>query len=141
MWCVSFGIFSPRLGFWRWSTLPSLESKLRAPTTRLGSASPAEPFKTSELVKIFFIVTFAKHLAVLKERNKLKTFLGVMTLCLHALVPIGLIHFMGDDGTALVFGFMFLIMTFVAGVQLRYYLALIICAGVSIPILLEFCIK
>ena len=92
-------------------------------------------FQTSELVKIFFIVTFAKHLAVLKERNKLKTFLGVMTLCLHALVPIGLIHFMGDDGTALVFGFMFLIMTFVAGVQLRYYLALIICAGVSIPIL------
>ena len=33
--------------FWYifWSTLPSLESKLRAPTTRLGSASPAEPFK------------------------------------------------------------------------------------------------
>ena len=92
-------------------------------------------FQTSELVKIFFIVTFAKHLAVLKERNKLKTFLGVMTLCLHALVPIGLIHFMGDDGTALVFGFMFLIMTFVAGVQLRYYLALIICAGFCVPII------
>lgn len=92
-------------------------------------------FQTSELVKIFFIVTFSKHLAVLKERNKLKTFWGVMTLCLHALVPIGLIHLMGDDGTALVFGFMFLIMTFVAGVQLRYYLALFLCAGVSIPIL------
>ena len=45
-------------------------------------------FQTSELVKIFFIVTFAKHLAVLKERNKLKTFLGVMTLCLH----LSLIH-------------------------------------------------
>ena len=66
-------------------------------------------FQTSELVKIFFIITFSKHLAVLKERNKLKTFVGVMTLCFHALVPIGLIHLMGDDGTALVFGFMFLI--------------------------------
>ena len=60
--------------------------------------------------------------------------MGVVTLVCHALVPIGLIHFMGDDGTALVFGFMFLIMTFVAGVQLRYYIALIIAAGIGIPI-------
>ena len=42
--CKFWYIFAA-VGVWRWSTLPSLESKLRAPTTRLGSASPAEPFK------------------------------------------------------------------------------------------------
>ena len=44
-----------------------------------------------------------------------------MTLVFHAAIPILLIHMQGDDGTALVFGFMFLIMTFAAGVQLRYF--------------------
>lgn len=92
-------------------------------------------FQTSELVKIFFIITFAKHLAVLKQKNKLKTFLGVLTLCVHAGIPILMIHILGDDGTVLVFGLMFLIMTFVAGVQWRYYIALILGVAVAIPIL------
>lgn len=88
-------------------------------------------FQPSELTKICFILTFSKHLAYLTEINKLHSFIGVMSLVVHAVIPIGLIHLQGDDGAALVFAFMFVIMTFVAGVQLRYFIILfsaIICA-------------
>lgn len=90
-------------------------------------------FQPSELTKICFIVTFSKHLSYLVQKEKLKSFLGVMTLVLHASVPIILIHMQGDDGAALVFGMMFLIMSFAAGVQLRYFLILLALAGIAVP--------
>lgn len=91
-------------------------------------------FQPSELTKICFIVTFAKHISVLVKYEKLKSFIGVMTLVLHAAIPIMLIHMQGDDGTALVFGFMFLIMTFAAGVQLRYFIAFLAALCVAAPL-------
>lgn len=92
-------------------------------------------FQPSELTKICFILTFSKHLAYLTEIDKLHSFIGVASLVAHAAIPIGLIHLQGDDGAALIFAFMFIIMTFIAGVQLRYFIILfsvIICA---IPLL------
>lgn len=90
-------------------------------------------FQPSELTKICFIVTFAKHLSYLIEIDKLHSFIGVMTLVLHAGIPMGLIHMQGDDGAALVFGCMFLIMTFAAGVQLRYFITLFIAVIAAVP--------
>ncbi len=90
-------------------------------------------FQPSELTKICFILTFSKHLAYLVEKERLKSFFGVMTLLLHVLIPIGLIHLQGDDGAALVFGFMFLIMSFAAGVQLRYFIILLVAVLGAIP--------
>lgn len=91
-------------------------------------------FQPSELTKICFIVTFAKHISVLSKYNKLKTFVGVLTLVFHAAIPILLIHMQGDDGTALVFGCMFLIMTFAAGVQLRYFIAFFAALCLAAPL-------
>ena len=91
-------------------------------------------FQPSELTKICFIITFAKHISVLVKYDKLKSFFGVMTLVCHAAIPILLIHMQGDDGTALVFGFMFLIMTFAAGVQLRYFISFLLVICVSAPL-------
>lgn len=91
-------------------------------------------FQPSELTKICFILTFSKHLAYLVEKERLKSFFGVMTLLLHVLIPIGLIHLQGDDGAALVFGFMFLIMSFAAGVQLRYFIILLVAVLGSVPL-------
>lgn len=91
-------------------------------------------FQPSELTKICFIITFAKHISVLVKYDKLRSFFGVMTLVLHAAIPILLIHMQGDDGTALVFGFMFLIMTFAAGVQLRYFISFLLVICVSAPL-------
>ena len=81
-------------------------------------------FQPSELTKIGFIVTFSQHIAFLSEKQRLTRPLGVLTLLLHAMVPIGLIHFQGDDGAALVFALLMAVMTFAAGVPLRYFLVL-----------------
>lgn len=92
-------------------------------------------FQPSELTKICFIVTFSKHLSYLAEKDKLHSFIGVITLLIHAGIPIGLIHMQGDDGAALVFVFMFFIMTFAAGVQLRYFIALFVAIIAAAPFL------
>lgn len=92
-------------------------------------------FQPSELTKICFIITFSAHLAFLEDRDRLHSFIGVMTLVIHAAIPVTLIHLQGDDGAALVFGCMFLIMTFAAGVQMRYFIVFFICTAAAIPIL------
>lgn len=91
-------------------------------------------FQPSELTKICFIVTFSKHLAYLSEKDRLHSFIGVITLVIHASIPIILIHMQGDDGAALVFGFMFIIMSFAAGVQLRYFFILMAGAAAALPL-------
>lgn len=91
-------------------------------------------FQPSELVKIGFIVTLAKHLDYLREKNKLYSFWHVCLLLLHVAVPMGIIHLQGDDGAVLVFFFIFLTMCFGAGVQLRYFLLVFISAGIAIPV-------
>lgn len=95
-------------------------------------------FQPSELVKIFFIVTFAKHLDILKSKDTLKTFLGVVSLLLHGAVPIFIIHVQGDDGSALIFFFIMLIMAVVAGVQSRYFIFLGASLAVGLPLLWHF---
>lgn len=92
-------------------------------------------FQPSELTKICFIITFSKHLAVLEENGRLKSFFGVSTLFLHAMVPIMLIHIQGDDGAAIVFAFMFVIMSFSAGVQLRYFVLSGVALAAAVPLL------
>lgn len=82
-------------------------------------------FQPAELMKIGFIITFSKHLSVLQEKDKIKSFLGVVGLGLHAAVPVGLVALVQKDtGTAIVFALMFLFMAFGAGVQLRYFIVL-----------------
>ena len=60
-------------------------------------------FQPSELVKIGFIITFARHLAKLKKSQNIKDFKSIMFLALHALVPVVLTHMQGDDGAAIIF--------------------------------------
>ena len=98
-------------------------------------------FQPSELVKIAFIITFSKHLQMLKNNDKLQTLWGVLSLIPHMLVPLILVHLQGDDGTALVFAFMFIIMIFVAGVQLRYFLIMLLLICTAIPIAWNYLIN
>ena len=92
-------------------------------------------FQPSEFVKICFIVTFSKHLAYLAEKDWLHSFLGVLTLTVHGAIPVVMIHFQGDDGAALVFGLMFLVMTFAAGVQIRYFILAFLGMLCAVPFL------
>ena len=82
----------------------------------------------SELLKVTFIMTFATHLYKLdKNMNRLPHF---VLLCLHGFFPAALISYQGDDGTAIVFLFMFAVMMLVAGLALRY----IIAGCIAIPV-------
>lgn len=92
-------------------------------------------FQPSELVKICFILTYSKHLDFLKKSGKLEKLTSVFGLLAHALFPVAIIHFQGDDGSALIFLFIAIIMMFVAGVQARYFIILLCALSVSIPIL------
>lgn len=77
-------------------------------------------FQPSELLKISFIITFAYHLSKVKDQmNNLKQ---LALLCLHGAIPCAIIHFQGDDGTALVMAVIFASMLFVAGLSWKYIL-------------------
>lgn len=89
-------------------------------------------FQPSELVKIGFIITFGFHLDLVKD--KLKSIFHLFLLCVHGLIPTGLVIISGDLGSALVFMVIFITMMFCAGVQLRYFIlgAAGVVAGIPI---------
>ena len=91
-------------------------------------------FQPSELIKICFIVTFSKHIDYLKKSGKLETFGAVAALLCHALVPVAIIHFQGDDGSALIFLFIAIILMFIAGVQARYFVVMLCSLSIGIPV-------
>lgn len=92
----------------------------------------------SEFIKICFIITFTKHLSYLNEKGLIQNVFGVITLVIHALIPMAVIHIQGDDGTVLIFGFIFLVMTFIAGVQIMYFAILGGLLAVGTPIIWNF---
>lgn len=74
----------------------------------------------SELLKVAFIMTFSRHLYKDgKNINKLPHFL---LFCVHGLAPVGIVSLQGDDGTALVFLCMFIVMMVIAGLSWKYIL-------------------
>lgn len=90
-------------------------------------------FQPSELVKVFFIITFAVHLDhVRDELNKVK---NVALLAGHALIPFVLVARSGDDGSALVFLLIAFIMLFIAGIRWQYILGVFLLAAAAIPLI------
>lgn len=93
-------------------------------------------FQPSELLKICFIITFATHIRAIKPNiNKLKY---LIPLCLHGSAPVLLIHFQGDDGTALVFAVIVLFMMWAGGVSIKYYIIAISAAAIASPFVYFF---
>lgn len=91
-------------------------------------------FQPSEFVKVFYIITLSKHMQILQDKDRMHSLFGVLSLLLHTMVPVVMIHAQGDDGTVLVFLFMFIIMAFVGGVQLRYFLIMLLLVATAVPI-------
>ena len=89
-------------------------------------------FQPSELLKICFVITFSAHLS--KVKDKINKFKVLIPLLIHGGFPILLIHFQGDDGTAIVFGVMLLCMLFSAGLKIRYFAIAGILAVIAAPI-------
>ncbi|MBE6731427.1 MAG: rod shape-determining protein RodA [Ruminococcaceae bacterium] len=95
-------------------------------------------FQSSELVKILFIITYAKHLDILKNSGKLNQVLSVISLGIHAFIPFFLCHEQGDDGAGFVFFAIFIFMSIVAGVHLRYFAILFGAILVVFPFIWKF---
>lgn len=95
-------------------------------------------FQSSELVKIAFMLTYAKHLDIVKKKGRLDEPLQVILLTCHVGVAFLLCHLQGDDGAGVVFLAMFLVMSLAAGVRLRYFGILAFLAIISLPFLWRF---
>lgn len=87
----------------------------------------------SEIVKICFIITLSAHISYLKKNDRLKSFFHVCFLAIHGAIPVILIHYQGDDGSALIFALIFTIMTFTAGLQIRYFVGTLIALALAAP--------
>lgn len=79
-------------------------------------------FQPSELLKLAFILTFSYHLS--RDEENMNKPLHMLLLCVHGLVPIGLIGLQGDYGTAIVFACIFLFMLISSNISWKYLLAL-----------------
>lgn len=90
----------------------------------------------AEFLKLSFIITFSAHIQASKEN--LNSFQNILLLILHALIPIGLVMLQGDDGSALVFLFIFAVMMFSAGVWYRYFVIGISMLAACVPIVWKF---
>ena len=88
-------------------------------------------FQPSELVKIGFVVTFGMHLELVSDR--LKEIRQLIFLCIHGMIPVGLVILSGDLGSALVFMAIFIAMMFCAGVQLRYFFIGLVAVVAAVP--------
>ena len=95
-------------------------------------------FQSSELVKIAFCLTFAKHLDTLRKRGLVDNPVHVVLLACHALVPMLLCQLQGDTGAAIVFFAMFLCMSLAAGVRLRSFAILCGMGLVALPLVWRF---
>lgn len=93
----------------------------------------------SELLKLAFIYTFSLHLS--KVKDNINDFKVLGLLCLHGLVPIGLIMAQGDTGSAMIFMGIFLAMLFTAGLSWKYIAAGIATVLVSAPLVWFFLLK
>ena len=98
-------------------------------------------FQPSELVKILFMITYAKHLDTLKKNDLLDAPLHVILLFFHAIIPVLLCYYQGDDGAGMVFLAIFLSMSFSAGIKLRYFIILFAGILAMIPVLWQFILK
>ena len=77
-------------------------------------------FQPSEILKLAFLLTFSLHLS--KDEANMNKPLHMLLIVLHALIPIGLVVLQGDDGTALVFFFMFAAMILTSKISWKYVL-------------------
>lgn len=90
-------------------------------------------FQPTELAKISFYLTLALHLERVQDSiNHIKTLIPVL---LHIGAPVLLVHFQGDDGTAMVFLFSGMVMLIMAGLNRWVVISGVVLGGASLPFL------
>lgn len=91
--------------------------------------------QVSELIKIFMILTFAKHVSSIKPED-INKFHNVLLLVIHGMAgPVLVMAFQRDLGTVSVMVVIFLSMLYMAGVKLRYFLVGIVGLVAASPLI------
>lgn len=93
-------------------------------------------FQPSEIVKLGYILTFAKYLE--KKKGNLNTLIEVLPAVLHLGVIVGLILLQPDFGTALVFIFITIFMLYAADINHKIVAGAFGAFLVSLPVLWRF---
>lgn len=93
-------------------------------------------FQPTEIAKVGFAISFAGHLAKVGKRLHKPTIL--LPVLGHLLLPVLLVHFQGDDGTALVFFAMGVVMLIFAGINRWAVLGCGIAAGIAAPLVWNY---
>ncbi len=96
-------------------------------------------FQPAEVVKIGFILCFAKFLE--KRKDSLTRIIDVLPALLYISVPVILIQLQPDTGTVLVFVFISAFMMYAAGLHYKYIVVSIGTLVASAPILWFFVLK
>lgn len=93
-------------------------------------------FQPSELMKIIYILAFAKFLDYITKREKegINKWYNIIFAILILAIPIVLICMQPDFGTAIVFVVITIFMMFKANLKYRYILAVILLLLILIPI-------
>ena len=88
-------------------------------------------FQPSEVLKLVFILTFSYHLS--KDEEYMNKPVHMILLCLHAMIPLGIVGLQGDYGTAIVFGAIFASMMISAKISWKYLITapFLIAGGVA----------
>lgn len=90
----------------------------------------------SEIAKIGFILTFSYHLTHVKEKiNKPSV---ILALAAHVGILVLLIMLQPDAGSAMVFGFIFVVLMFSAGLSYKYIVSAAAAGALSLPLIYRF---
>lgn len=81
----------------------------------------------AEFLKLAYILSLSYH--CFRSKEFFNNPLNILALCVHGGLPIVLVMLQGDDGTAVVFMFIFLAIIFAAGISIKYILG----AGIIAP--------
>lgn len=94
----------------------------------------------AEIGKILFIVAFAGHAEHLGA--KFSSPLGILTMCIHASIPIVLLYVVSKDlGSVLMFIVIFAVMMFLGGVKLRWFAGAFAAIAASSPLIWKYILR
>ena len=93
-------------------------------------------FQPAELLRISFIVVYAYH--IYKSREDINNPLCLAGLLAHGAVPVLLLYFQGDAGSALIFAAVIISMLFCAGINWKYITGAAALVAVSLPLIWNY---
>ncbi len=97
-------------------------------------------YQPSELAKVAVVIFISIFLERIKDEQKDKV-KNIIKLLIYTAIPIVLIMMQPDDGTAMVFIFIFAVMVFICGISYKYVFGAIGAFILSLPLLWLYVLK